>query len=76
MILSKQSGTFDGIWFEEAFVKNNLISVYCTYQKGDEVHAYQNTNHSLGTILFKAQTVKEMLEITEHIERYYKVVVK
>lgn len=76
MILSKQAGIFEGLWFDEKFKKNNLIEVHCTYHRGDEVYAYQNTNHSLGTILFKAETVEEMLEITNHIERYYKVVVR
>lgn len=76
MILSKQSGLFESIWFDEEFKVNNLINVYCTYQKGQSVQAYQNTNHSLGTILFKANTIEEMIEITNHIERYYKVVVR
>ncbi len=76
MILSKEPGKFDGIWFDDKFVQDNLLEVHCTYQKGDEVHAYQNTTHSLGTILFKAESLEEMMEITGNIERYYRVVVK
>lgn len=75
MIYSTQSGHYKGIWFDEEFKKNNLLNVYCTYNVGDEVHAYQNTTHSLGTILFRADTVEEMISITENIERYYKVLV-
>lgn len=76
MILSKQSGIFDGLWFDENFKRNNLLEVHCTAQPGDVVHAYQNTTHSLGTILFKADTVDEMIEITSNIENYHRVEVK
>lgn len=76
MILSTESGKFEDIWYEEKFRERNLLATYCTYKKGDVVHAYQNTTHSLGTILFKAETIEEMLEITNHIEKYFRVVVR
>lgn len=76
MILSKLSGEFDGIWFDSIFEKNNLLSVYCTYKKGDHVTAYKNTSDSLGTILFKADSLDEMIDITQNIDKYYKVQVK
>jgi hypothetical protein len=75
MILSTQEGSFREIWFDDDFKKNNLLDVYCTATMGDEVYAYRNTTHSLGTILFKADNVSEMIEITENIEKYYKVIV-
>lgn len=75
MILSTKSGTFKGLWFAENFKKNNLMDVYCTYHEGDEVNAYQNTTHSLGTILFKADSVEQMMEITQNMENYYRVLV-
>ncbi len=76
MILSKQTGIFKELHFDETFKQNNLLDVYCTANVGDEVHAYQNTTHSLGTILFKADTVEEMIEITNNIEKYYQVIVE
>ena len=75
MIYSITSGKFKGLWFDEQFKKNNLLDVYCTYHEGDEVHAYQNTTHSLGTILFKAESVEQMMEITQNMENYYRVLV-
>lgn len=74
MIYSITSGKFKGLWFDEQFKKNNLLDVYCTYHEGDKVTAYQNTTHSLGTILFKAGSIDEMIEITNNIENYYKVI--
>lgn len=76
MILSTESGTFDHVWFDEEFEKNNLLEVHCTYHEGDEVHAYQNTTHSLGTILFKANSFEEIERITQNMERYYRVIVR
>ena len=76
MILSTRSGSFSGLWFDEQFEKNNLLDVYCTYKDGDKVSAYQNTTHSLGTILFKADSLEEITEITNNIEKYYRVEVE
>ena len=61
---------------EENFEKNNLLDVYCTASAGDEVKAYKNTTNSMGTILFKADSVEEMIEITGNIEKYYTVEVE
>lgn len=52
------------------------MNVYCTSAPGDAVHAYQNTTHSLGTMIFKADTIEEMQEITNNIQSYYRVIVK
>lgn len=76
MIYSTTSGVFDGIWFDPKFEKDNLLEVHCTYVPGDKVTAYRNTTHSLGTILFKAGSVEEMKQITDHMDQYYRVVTK
>ena len=75
MIYSTSSGNFKGIEFDPVFQRDNLLEVHCTASVGDEVRAYQNTSHSLGTILFKAETVAEMISITGEMEKYYKVLV-
>lgn len=75
MIYSTVSGRFKEIWFDPNFKENNLLEVHCTAKPGDEIHAYRNTSHSLGTILFKARTVEEMILITDNIEKFYKVIV-
>lgn len=76
MILSKQSGVFDKLWFDPKFEKNNLIDVYCTYKKGDKVTAYHNTSHSLGTIVFRADSLEELTRICCSIEQCYKVILE
>lgn len=75
MIYSTLPGTFKGIKFDPVFQRDNLLEVHCTASLGDEVHAYQNTCNSLGTILFKAETVERMISITGNMEKYYKVLV-
>ena len=73
MIYSEQSGKFDSLWFDESFKNKNLLEVHCTAKSGDLIHKYANTSHSLGTILFKGQSVDEMIHITQHMNEYYKV---
>lgn len=75
MIYSTVSGRFKEIWFDPKFKEDNLLEVHCTAKPGEEIHAYRNTSHSLGTILFKARTVEEMISITDNIEKFYKVIV-
>ena len=76
MLLSTESGVFDHIWFDEEFERSNLLEVHCTYHKGDKVHAYQNTTHSLGTILFRAESLEEIEYIGHNMEKYYRVIVR
>jgi len=76
MILSKKDGIFDRIEFNEKFKNNNLLECYCTANIGDEVHKYQNTTHSLGTILFNADSLDEMVNLIENIDNCYRVVLK
>lgn len=74
MILSTKSGIFKKLSFDSEFEKNNLLEVHCTANPGDKVTAYQNTSHSMGTILFKAKSVDEMMKITDNMQEYYKVI--
>ena len=76
MIMSHKAGSFKKIVFEESFEKNNLIDVYCTHKVGDPVTPYKNTTDSMGTILFRARSIEEMIDITSHIEDYYTVEVE
>ena len=63
-------------WFDKDFKEKNLLDVYCTAKEGEPIHAYQNTSHSLGTIIFKAESLEQMVEITNNMEKYYKVEVE
>ena len=76
MILSTKTGKYKYIDFEPHFFENNLIAVYCTAKENQNVGTYKNTADSLGTIIFKANTISEMEEITKHMENYYKVIVE
>lgn len=73
MIISKQTGVFKRLVFDPGFEKNNLLETYCTSKEGDQVYAYQNTSHSLGTILFKADSMEQMLSIVDNIDKCYEV---
>lgn len=76
MIMSHEAGRFKGIQFDPKFEEKNLLDVYCTASEGDEVRAYRNTTDSMGTIIFRADSINEMIEITENMDKYYRVVVE
>ena len=76
MIMSHAGGRFKGLRFEPEFERKNLLDVYCTYKPGDEVRPYRNTTDSMGTILFRADTVEEMIGITNDMDHYYQVEVE
>ena len=76
MIMSHRAGRFKGIRFEEGFEKHNLLDVYCTHKPGDPVTPYRNTTDSMGTILFRADTVEEMIRITSDMDAVYRVEVE
>lgn len=76
MILSREDGVFKDIWFDEDFRRENLVEVHCSCHAGDRVYAYQNTSHSLGTILFCAENMDRMREITGNMGKYYRIIVE
>ena len=76
MIMSHVGGRFKGIHFDKRFEKENLLDVYCSCKVGDEVRPYRNTTDSLGTIIFKAESIEQMMELTSHIEKYCQVEVE
>lgn len=73
MIMSTESGKFKGLCFDDEFRKKNLLEVHCTAHEGDDVHEYRNTSHSMGTILFRADSLDEILNLTRNIMKYYRV---
>lgn len=75
-IMSHQSGKFIKVTYDPKFKTENLISEYCTCHPGDNVEPYKNTSNSLGEIIFKAESMEEMVEITSNIDRYYNVEVE
>lgn len=76
MIMSTRNGRFNGIWYEPYFKEHCLIAEYCTGRMGDEVHAFENTTHSLGTILFRADTLEQMMNMTANMDTLFRVMVK
>ena len=76
MIMSHRAGRFRRIRFDGKFEKDNLLDVYCTCQPGDEVRPYRNTTDSMGTILFRADSVEEMIRMTSDMDAVYQVEVE
>ena len=73
MIMSHQAGRFKRLCFDDGFEKNHLLDVYCTCKEGDTVRPYRNTTDSLGTFLFQADDVEQMIRLTKNIEKHYRI---
>ena len=76
MIYSTRCGKFKQLVFDTEFEKNNLLEANCNAVLGEDIHAYQNTSHSIGTIIFKTSSLEEMLRITADLSKYYRVEVE
>lgn len=72
MIYSHKDGIFDGFIIDKKFEKH-LLNIYCTAKIGDRIHRYQNTSHSLGTIIFECDNLDEMETTANNIDTYFKV---
>lgn len=73
MIMSKTEGMFKEIWYDSWFKEHCLLAEYCTCRKGEPVYIFENTTHSLGTILFRADSLEQMIEITSNMDDYFRV---
>lgn len=76
MILSHEAGRFAGVRFDRRFEQENLVDMFCTKKDGDFVEEYSNTTHSLGTIIFKATSLEEMMQLTSNMEKCFNVEVE
>lgn len=75
-IMSHETGIFKRIVFDPEFEQKNLVCVYCTCKKGDEVKPYKNTSNSLGELIFMADSLEEMMNMTSDVEKFYHVEVE
>ena len=76
MIMSKAEGKFNGIWYDPWFKEHCLLAEYCTCKEDEPVHVFENTTHSLGTILFRADSLEQMIKITSNMDDYFRVLSK
>lgn len=61
MVHSRKSGRLNEVKLADE-IKNNFVEYQTDFKTGDEVFAFENSGHALGTMVFKYNTEEEMFD--------------
>lgn len=75
MLHALQDGVVKEIWYSNE-IKNNILEENVFTKKGDKVNKFDGSNQTLGTMIMKFESEKEMLEKMDNMEKYLKVIVE
>lgn len=75
MVHSKKSGKLKEIKLNDR-LKENYVEFQTDFQKGDEVKAFENSGHALGTMVFQYATEEEMFFKINKLTEWVKVIVE
>lgn len=75
VVHSDESGHFQGLRYSDA-LKRNLVEEHLSVKLGDEVIPFTGSNGTLGILILRFDSMDEMLEKMDHMERYLEVVVE
>ena len=69
-----EDGKVKEVWYSDE-IKENIVESSIFIKTGDEVKKFDGSNHTLGTMIMKFSSEKEMLEKMDNMENYLKVIV-
>ena len=72
LVHSMKKGTFKNLWLSER-IKSKIIEQDIWVKSGDEVEKYLGSNHTLGTMILKFESMAEMLEMVDNMENDIRV---
>lgn len=75
MVHSKKCGKFVKVEIADE-IKDNFVEFYSDFKEGDNVVAFENSGHALGTMVFKYNNMEEMFKKIENLTRWITVEVK
>lgn len=75
MVHSRETGIFEKVEIADE-LKENYVEFQSDFKEGDQVYAFENSGHALGTMVFKYETEEEMFEKIGKLTNLVKVVVK
>lgn len=76
MVHSNATGKYDGIEFDEDFKVRNFVDYVTDTKTGDNVHKYRDAQDCIGELILKYDSVEQMNEVIENMDKYVKVRVK
>jgi len=74
MLHSIEDGIVKEIWYSDE-IKKNIVEENIFVKPGDKVHKFDGSQHTLGTMIMKFNSMNEMLEKMDNMEKYLKVIV-
>ena len=74
MLHSLQDGIVKEIWYSDE-IRKNIAEESIFIKEGDRVNKFDGSNHTLGTMIMKFDSLDEMLEKMDNMEKYLRVVV-
>jgi len=72
---SIKSGTFKELYIDETFKKENLVELHLYKNLGEEILEYVGSNTTVGIMIVKFNSMKEMIEKIENMDNWVKVIV-
>lgn len=66
-------GVFKSLWLSER-IQSKLVEQTLWVQVGDPVQTYSGSNHTLGTMIFRFDSMSEMLEMLDNMENDVRVI--
>jgi len=75
LIHAVEDGIVKEIWFSED-IRKNIIQEMIYTKSGDKVHKFNGSNHTLGSVILKFKTQREMLLKMDNMHNYIRVILK
>lgn len=75
MVHALENGTFKSLWLSER-IKPKIIEQDIYVKPGDAVKKYLGSNDTLGTMIFRFDSMEEMLDMVDNMGRDIRVVVE
>lgn len=73
MVHSLETGTFKDLWLSDR-IKPKIIEQDLWVKPGDKVEKYLGSNHTLGTMILRFESMDEMLEMVDNMENDIRVI--
>ena len=74
MIHATENGSFEDIRYSNS-IQKNILEKNIFVNQGDQVHKFNGSHHTLGTLILQFESQNEMLEKMDNMENYLKVCV-
>jgi len=75
MIHTETGGILKDIWIDDDFYNNNVVEYDIYYKVGDYVPAFKGSNGTLGTMILKYESMDEMLEKMDNMDKWVNIII-